>query len=91
MTSNAQLEDELYEARQAKRLRKDFLGDFFRDKEAQILDLIKELPLGSTDALVNAHHQLKSLNALQMELQTVINTGKMADVEKQQALDKADN
>ncbi|RLC97844.1 MAG: hypothetical protein DRI46_12300 [Chloroflexi bacterium] len=90
MNENAILEEELYEAKLAKRIRNDFLGDFFRDKEQQIFDLIKALPIGSGDDLINAHHQLKSLNALQQEIQSVENTGKMAEVALKQALDKAD-
>ena len=81
MASIEQLREEQHEAKVAKRLRNDFLGDFFQTKEAQILTLIKNLPLGAHDQLIEAHHQLKSLNSLQMEINSVINTGKMAEAE----------
>jgi len=86
---DAQLAEELYEARVAKRLRNDFLGDFFKDKEKILYEAFKDVPLGNTEALVNLHHQIKSLNSLQMEIESVINTGKMAQVEQNKILDKA--
>lgn len=88
--TEAQLQEELHEARVAKRLRNDFLGDFFKDKEKILYDAFKEVPLGNTAALVNLHHQIKSLNALQVEIESVINTGKMAQVAQNKILDKAE-
>lgn len=82
--------EELHEAKAAKRLRDDFLGDFMAGKEAQIFEHIKNLPLGSTDQLIEAHHQLKSLNSLRMEIESVMNTGKLAEAGLQQ-LDTAEN
>ncbi len=89
-TAEAQLAEELYEARVAKRLRNDFLGDFFKDKEKVLYDAFREVPLGNTEALVNLHHQIKSLNALQMEIESVINSGKMSQLAKNKMLDKAE-
>jgi len=85
-----QFETEIEETRRVKQLKDKFLDSFFKEKEEQIFELFRNIPIGSADDLVNAHHQLKSLNALQIEVQTVMNTGKMAEMSLQQGLDKAD-
>lgn len=80
------LENEVDLSRDVRKLKKSFLDEFFRDKEKLLFEHMKNLPLGSVDDLVEIHHQLKSLNALQVEIQSVIDTGKMAQME----LDKED-
>ena len=87
-TEQDQLEQEVTATKEVKRLKIKFLDKFFEDKEAQIFELFKQTPLGSVDDLNNMHHQLKSLNALQTEVNTVMNTGKMAEMSLQLELDK---
>jgi len=74
------LEDEIERARQVSKLKSQILDTFFKEKEQQLFNYIKQIPLGDTDQLVTVHHQLMSLNALQVELQTAIDTGKMAQI-----------
>lgn len=73
-------------ARRAKRLKGDFLDAFFEEKSAQLFEAMKDLPLGADAVLKDLHHQLKSLNALQVEIETFIDTGKISQSE----LDKKD-
>ena len=74
------LEDEVEHARQVSKLKNQYLDTFFKEKEQQIFDYFKQIPLGDKDQLVTVHHQLMSLNALQVELQTAMDTGKMAQI-----------
>lgn len=83
-----QLENEVEATREVKQLRSKFLDKFFLDKERQLFEAIKDIPIGDGAALENIHHQLKSLNALQVEIQTVMNTGKMANMSLEAELDK---
>lgn len=91
MTSKNQLQMEMDEAREARRLRNDILGDFFRDKQQQLFEAMQEVAIGDSDTLVNIHHQMKSLNALETELESIINTGKLAQAELNAPLDTNSN
>ena len=84
--TRAILNDEVSQGRNVARIKNQFLDEFFQDKEKQIFELIKSLPIGSRDELVDVHHQLKSLNALQVEVQTVMDSAKLA---KHQLLDES--
>ena len=88
-TPNEQLKEELYEARVAKRLRNDFLGDFFQDKTDLLFSAFKNTPIGDVETLVSIHHQIKSLEALKSEIDSVITTGKLAQADINMMLDKA--
>lgn len=79
MDTKDQLDFEMGQARQAKQLKNHFLDQFFIDKEQQLFNHIKNLPIGDVDRLVDAHHQLKSLGALRLEIETVVDTGKLAE------------
>lgn len=81
-----QLNDEIHMADQAKKLKAMFLDTFFETKEEQLFNMLRDIPLGDAAAVIAVHHQLKSLNALQVEIQSYIDTGKMARIE----LDEAD-
>lgn len=91
MTDKTQLRQELDAAREAKRLRNDLLGDFFNDKKQQLFEYLQDVRIGDTESLVNIHHQIKSLNALQSEIDSVINTGKLASAEIIGTLDTPEN
>ena len=77
---NEILEDEIVIARDVKRLKDSFLDQFFKDKEQQLFDHFKRIPIGAANDLVELHHQLKSMNALQVEIQSAMDTGKMAQI-----------
>lgn len=79
--NRTKLEDEINIATQVRRIKVSFLDKFFEEKEAQIFELFKATPIGSSDDLVEIHHQLKSLNALRVEIQSAMDTGKMAQME----------
>lgn len=72
------LRDEVKKADEVRRLKRAFLDEFFETKTQLLFNYIKTLPLGSRDDLVDAHHQIKALEALKQEVNTVIETGKMA-------------
>ena len=83
-----QLEGEVDKSRQVKQLKNAFLDKFFEDKERQIFNALKELPLGSNDDLNNIHMMLKSMMALKSEVNTAMNTGKLASIGLSGELDK---
>jgi len=83
-----QLEKEVEETHEVKRLKSKFLDTFFENKKRQIFEAMKELPLGAVDDLNAMHMMLKSIIALESEVNTVMNTGKMAEMSLQQELDK---
>lgn len=76
--NHTKLEMEITLAEDVRKLKKAFLDEFFRDKEQTLMEHFKNIPIGSVDDLVDVHHQLKSLNALQVEIQSILDTGKMA-------------
>jgi len=80
MTNITQCEEEIRQAGEVKKLKNSFLDAFFEEKEQQIFQFIKELPLGSTEDLSEAHHQLKALNALMVQIQSVMDSGKMSQM-----------
>ena len=82
-----QCENEVEATREVKQLKSKFLDEFFAGKEQQLFQLLRQIPLGSSDELSNIHHQLMSMNALQVEIQTVMDTGKMAQMSLDQELD----
>jgi hypothetical protein len=73
-------EEEIAQSIDVKRLKNAYLDKFFREKYIQVHEHIAALPLGQTDALVIAHHQLKSLAALETEIQSYIDSGKLAAI-----------
>jgi len=76
------IERELKGANDAKKLNNKFLDAFFDTKDRQLWEAFGQTRLGDAAALAEIHHQYKSMNALRSEVQTVINTGKLAQAEK---------
>jgi len=85
--NRSKLEDEVVRATKVRKLKDAFLDQFFQEKEAQLFEHFKSIPIGASDDLVEIHHQLKSMNALKVAVQSVMDTGKMARIE----LDDTDN
>lgn len=83
MTANQDELERLYLERElagsAKRYQADFIEPFFDAKLDELFKAFCAAPIGSTDALVQLHHQFKSLNALYESTRPTIETGKMAD------------
>lgn len=90
LAEQEQLENEIEATREVKQLKSKFLDKFFEAKKLQIFEAIKELPLGSGDDLTSMHMMLKSIAALESEVNTVMNTGKMASMSLAAELDKTD-
>ena len=82
MTENEELmlEQEVDNARRASKLKNRYLDQFFEDKQAQLHEYLADLPLGQNEALIVVHHQLKSLEALKQDIQTYVDTGKLASM-----------
>jgi len=87
-TEREQLEVEVDKSHQVKRLKDKFLDKFFADKERQIFDSIKALPLGDEKNLNAMHMMLKSMQSLQSEVNTVMNSGTMASMSLSEGIDK---
>ncbi len=83
-----QLDNEMEASRQMQRIKDKFLDKFFADKEAQVFSAIKDLPLGDVDKLNSLHMMIKSLQSLQSEVNSVMNTGKLANLALAEELDK---
>jgi len=86
--SREQFEKEVDKANSVKKLKDKFLDEFFKNKEAQIFEAMKGLPLGDADALNSMHMMLKSMQSLQSEVNTAMNSGNMAAMSLSEELDK---
>jgi len=86
-----QFEDEVETTRQVLQLKDKFLDNFFEDKERQLFDAFRNCDIGDDTGLQAIHMMTKSLNSLQFEIQTVMNTGKMASMSLAAELDNDEN
>ena len=75
------LQHEYEKGEQAKQAMEYFIQPFFDSKREQLFDEIQRVKLGDADTLTAIHHQMKSLAALCTDIQTYIDTGKMAAIE----------
>lgn len=82
-----QQENEVATAQRMQRHKETWTDEFFWEKDALLWQAFKDTPLGKKKALVNIHHAAKSLDALRQEVQTVMDTGKMAQAALDQDLD----
>lgn len=73
-----QLNAELRAARSMQALKVDFFDAYFTRKEAELIDAIKYCAVGNSDMLVNLHMRIKALVELQLDINTVIDTGELA-------------
>ena len=73
-----QQENEVAAAQRMRRQKENWMDEFFEDKDAQLWQAFKDTPLGEEKVLLNIHHAVKSLGSLRQEVQTVMDTGKMA-------------
>ena len=73
-----QVENEVNAARQMQRQKAAWLDEFFERKDLLLWDAFKSVPLRDKDALVDIHHAAKSLESLRQEIQTVMDSGKLA-------------
>lgn len=71
-------EKEVEQARTVKMLGGAFLDKFFEEKSEQLFEAFKDCAIGDADGLEKIHAAYKSMNALQAEIQTVMNSGKLA-------------
>lgn len=76
------IEEELSAAQRVIQMKAGFLDKFFEDKEGELWRLFNDIRIGDEKALVNLHHQCKSMNALRGEVQNLVDTGKLAQAEK---------
>lgn len=79
----SRIEDELQAAQAVHKIKVQFLDDFFDRKDKELYAAFRQVSLGDSKTLVEIHHQSKSLNALRMEVQSAVNTGKLAAKEKE--------
>jgi len=75
------LEEDIHKAHEAKRLESQLLNDFFTEKDAQLWDAFKRVPVRDRDALIEVHHAVIALDALRSELQAFEDSGKLAQAE----------
>lgn len=80
--TNDRIEEELSAAQLVNKMKSGFLDTFFDRKEIELWQAFNNVSIGDRDALENIHHQYKSLNALRLEVQSVVDTGMMAQAEK---------
>lgn len=71
-------EKEVEQAHVVKTMGEAFLDKFFKEKNEQLFEAFKDCAIGDADGLEKIHAAYKSMNALQAEIQTVMNSGKLA-------------
>lgn len=74
------LQYEYERGEQAKHANEQFIQPFFESKTEQLFNEIQRVKLGDTETLTAIHHQIKSLTALCTDIQSYIDTGKMAGI-----------
>lgn len=79
----SRIEDELQAAQAVHKIKVQFLDDFFDRKDKELYAAFNRVSLGDAKTLMEIHNQVKSLNALRMEVQSAVNTGKLAAKEKE--------
>lgn len=87
MSTIDKLQEEIAKATSARSLKRQMLDDFFEEKQHMLFEAFKHARIGDTERLVDLHHQLKSVNALRVEIESHIETGQMA----RQMLDETEN
>ena len=73
-----QVENEVNLAQNMARAKGIWIDDFFESKEAQLLAAFRQVPVGDTEKLSEIHYMSKALHSLQQEVQTVMDSGKLA-------------
>lgn len=79
----SRIEDEIQAAQVVHKIKVQFLDDFFDRKDRELYVAFSRVSLGDAKTLTEIHHQSKSLNALRTEVQSAVNTGKLAAKEKE--------
>ena len=73
------LEDEKLQGSRALHAYREFIEPFISEKRLVLFEAFQEVSVTDTDSLVEIKRQLISINALETEIKTIINTGKMAE------------
>lgn len=64
-------------SKKLEKLRKDFLGEYFRLKTESIFQEFQQLEPTDYDQLTNLKYKLDSMNELQQDIQTYIDNAKL--------------
>lgn len=81
------IEDEIVASRHVRSLKTGVLDKFFENGEKNLWDAFNNASCGDTKTLTDIHHRMRALKSLEAEVQSVINTGKLAQVEKAAIID----
>ena len=76
----AQLEGERSIGNRAKAANSEFFEPFFEEKEKVLIEAFRNVSVTNSEALLNIKLQFKALDTLNDELQSFIDTGKMASI-----------
>jgi len=74
----SKLEDEVSKANAMSAAYNQVLGSFFENKQAQLFQAFAAVKSGDVDGLVGIHNASKALMSLELEIQGVIDSGKLA-------------
>lgn len=69
---------EIAKADKAKRSFDDFINPFIKEKRTVLFEAFQSISITDVDDLLEVKRQLMAIDALDDEIQTIINTGKMA-------------
>lgn len=64
----------------AQRAYDDFIGPFIQEKKLVLFNSFCELPLSETDRLMEVKRMMFAIETLESEINTVIETGKLASI-----------
>ena len=68
-----------FKAQEAKRLKKNLLDRIFENKKDMLLDEFTRIEVGDSKALVDIHTSYMAIQFLEDEIQSIINSGKIAN------------
>jgi len=76
--SRSKLLEESAKGRRAEAMYKEFLEPFFKNKEEVLIEAFRKVSVTDSNALTNIRMQFKALDALNDEMKSFIQTGKLA-------------
>jgi len=77
---NNQIRDEIATGKRAEAAYSEFIGPFIRDKREQLIDAFDAVDIDKVNTILEIKRTLKSLKLLEEEIQTAIQTGKLAKI-----------
>jgi len=78
------LDDQIAKGQNMQAVLNGGLSEFFEAKQIQLFQAFMECSPGDTSTLVSIHHGAKAMHSLRLEVQGVVDSGKISAAQKEQ-------